>query len=247
MFLNRSSSRYRRPPRRGARLLSALAPVALAVVLVVPAAAQAEPKWFLNGKQVGSKREAVETWGSLQFASESLGKLECRMNGSGTVWNESEKGLGAMESISVRACTSGLHPCEEAGEVPSTFLTAEAPVAVIEEKAGTEKHYKAFRGKSSLPWPEELFENTEKQHQLAIRKVKLTMVIPCVGLEMPIEGSLEPTYINGSKNGLTPSRWGWAITTGGPVLPLISPQGESFGPSGEALQVGSDVQLITAK
>jgi hypothetical protein len=166
------------------------------------------------------------------------------MSGSGNVGNESEKGLGAIELITFGDCTTEPRVCpEEGGE----FLSTEAPVALVEEKVGTEKEYKAQRGQSSLPWPEELGENTEKQNQLVIRKVKLTYVIRCIDLEVPTEGTLEATYINGVKNGLSPSRW----VIGGKVpgkepIHFTSPDGEVF-PTGEAIQVGSRVQLLTAK
>jgi hypothetical protein len=242
MFLNRSSDRYRRLPRRGVRLLSALAPLALAVVLVVPAVAQAGPQWFINGIRAGSEREEVEMWGNLQFQSSQLGKMACHMNGSGSVWNESEKGLGLMDFFNTGACIVEPNVCPEGG----IFVTAEEPVYLVKEGSGTEKFYKPKRGLSSLPWPEELSENTEKKHRLTIRNMKLTTAVPCLGLEVPMEGTLEANYVNGTKNGLSPSHWRIGGEERKCVCFIIRP-GEAAGATGEATVVGSGVQLVTAK
>jgi hypothetical protein len=47
---------------------------------------------------------------------------------------------------------------------------------------------------------------TEPQHRPAPHGcVKVTLVVPQAGFEMPFEGTLEPEVVNGAKNGLAPS------------------------------------------
>jgi hypothetical protein len=171
------------------------------------------------------------------------------------VWNESEKGLTAVEGWEPYLCSSA--PINgKGGCAGQSFVTAEGAVELIEETIGSERHWKAKRGLRTMPWPGELFETTEKTISLNMRKIKIYLDCPAEGLEVPYEGNLEPKVINGVKNGLNPSKLLFE-GQGGKTNYLVTcdigcvenEEIELF-VSGELTMLGTDVagvQLITAR
>jgi hypothetical protein len=103
-----------------------------------------------------------------------------------------------------------------------------------------------------LPWKGEVIEgpNAEKTTSLKdkLGPVHMDLVLPCEKFEVPMEGTLEPIIVNGTKNGLKPSHLqfeGKGGSTGHLMWAL--PEREVF-VSGEMKLLGtSSQQLITAE
>jgi hypothetical protein len=103
-----------------------------------------------------------------------------------------------------------------------------------------------------LPWQAEGTEKLETElfKRVSISGVKLTVVAPCFAAEIPFEGTLEPTVINGSRNGLKPSRLVFE-PIGGKRLSLTTKdlgtekELNSLFVSGEVKDNGESVQLMT--
>ena len=227
---------------RPRRSLIGLAPVLAAAALLIPpvAADAANQRWFINGVVAETQHSGVIDWGTLSVENHFLGKLQCTTVSSGAVWNEGETGFGATALTTIGACTSEPTPCEGA------FLAAEGPLELIK---GAPK-----RGKSSLPWQEEVFreESGEKLRHVKIKEVKLTLVMPCLNLELPFEGTLEPIYRDGDRNGLSPSRL--VFQGKGGTTSFLTTKALGTGEEenalhfvGEVAQDGTSVQLITAE
>jgi hypothetical protein len=231
------------------KLLRGLAPVlAVAALGMVPAVAQASPKFFINGKLAESKHESIVNFGKITLENHFLGKIKCENLASGNIWNESEKGLGNTEGYTTYGCTAEPTPCA------GVFATAEQPVEVTERLIGSEKKKYAQRGKSDLPWTGEVVQEEagEKLKKIKTNGIKVTIVMPCLNLEIPFEGALEPIATNGAKNGLNPShltfqgkggKTGFLTTT-----KLGTAEENNIGYTiGEVVTVGPDVELINAE
>ena len=230
------------------KLPMAFAPalVVAALAMMLPAIAQASPKFLINGVAAGAKHEAIIQYGPITLENHFLGKIKCQNLASGNIWNESEKGLGNTEGYTTYSCTS--EPLACAG----VFATAEKPVEVTERIVASEKKKVAQRGATDLPWEGEAVEEEggEKLKKIKTHGIRVTVVVPCLTMEVPFEGVLEPISINGIKNGLFPShlvfqgkggKTGFLTTTA-----LGTKEENNIGyVIGEISTVGSNVELIT--
>jgi hypothetical protein len=239
------------------KLRGLLVPVLAAAAFgAVPAFAQAEPQFFVNGKVQGASHQNATEWGTLTLKSPFWGKITCKVIVGAPVWNETTKGLGATEGWEPFVCS--MPECLKG----SSFISAENAVKLVErinEKKETIKE--AVRGSSSLPWPSRLVPlaestvglhlgNTEKT---PIEPVKFLVNCPGEGFEVPYEGTLQPRMVNGTKNGLKPSHLIFE-GEGGKTGYLITPDicgGEcsmaNVTVEGELTILGTTQQLITAE
>jgi hypothetical protein len=190
------------------RLLMTLAPVAaLAAFSVPPAVGQAAPQFRINGVLAGANKQNVVQFGTITMKSPFWGEIKCNLLVGAPVGNESEQGVASVDGWG----TWGCHATELRGK---TFITPENAVQVI-ERLNTEKHIinEPKRGETSLPWPSRPVTtpeattalhigNTEK---LPLEPVKFIVDAPEELFEVPYEGTLQPRWINGTKNGLKPS------------------------------------------
>jgi hypothetical protein len=236
-----------------AKLLRGLA-VVLGVVAfaAMPTVAQAHPKFFINGKKAGSAHEPIIGYGAVVLENTVIGKLVCQNLASGNVWNETtegtEKGLANTEGYTTYNCTA--EP-----ECKGVFATAEKPVEVTEkENSNKEKVHVAQRGPSTLPWTGEAVEEEggEKLKKIKTHGIKVTIVAPCLSIEIPFEGALEPISVNGAKNGLHASHLtfeGKGGRTGFLTTPIFGAEKEeNIGyTSGEVTVIGQGVQLISVE
>jgi hypothetical protein len=214
------------------KLLVGLGPLAVAAALAVPAAQaalppiKAFPKVFINGvKATKTPRPAIVA-GHILLHNGTIGNLECNNVTTGNTFNETtegtEKGFLDSTGYTTFECTAGA-PCKvhnTKGElVEGIYATAEAPPTTI----GTETHN---AGISSLPWTGEFIERETERKQVLTKPVKIWVVLPpatvgegtgCAGTEIEFETQegktekengyeLAPIWVNGSKNGLKPSR-----------------------------------------
>jgi hypothetical protein len=231
-------------------LLPMLGVVAL---VLTPASAQAV-KFFINGKAAGTKHEPIVTYGAIELENTTLGIIKCQNLASGFLWNETtegtEKGKGETDGYTTYACTSSNEVCGPNGGI---FATAENPVFVTEKVIGGKSEKVAERGTSTLPWTGETIEEegTEKNLKIKTHGIRVTIAIPCIPLEVPFEGALEPISINGQKNGLTPSRLrfeGKGGKTGVLKTTRLGTGEAEFGyTKGEVSTVGEKVELIQIK
>jgi hypothetical protein len=212
------------------------------MLFAAPAVASATPQWFINGNLAGAKHEVVLGYGTLTMENKSLGRVRCQTLTLGSVWNESEKGEGPTEGFATYGCTSEPLKCS------GVFISDERPVAVKKE---TGVKPQAIRQAGPLPWPGKLTE-TEKQTRL-ITEPLLTVVMPCLNLEVVFEGVLEPLFVNGIGNGLTTShlQFGSGTRCRGCVLFTTGlgtePEANIGYFTGEAAMIGANVELITAR
>jgi hypothetical protein len=231
------------------KLLISLASVlALATFAMAPAVAPAL-QFKINGKVTGSTHTNVTVYGALTLKSEPFGEFKCKIVAGAPVWNEAEKGLNAVEGWEPFICKyvgSG-KGCEK-----QSFITAEGAVELIEEKTTEKTTFKAKRGLKTLPWPGEPFETTEKTNSINMHKIKMYIDCPTEGLEVPYEGNLEPKWVNGVKNGLSPSRLvfegeggktSWLATCSLHGCFPENKESELF-VSGELFELGTSQQLI---
>jgi hypothetical protein len=219
--------------------------VVLIALSVAPALAEASPRWLINGQPAGAKHKANIGYGTITLENAVLGKISCQTITSGSIFDESEKGRGLTEGFETSDCTTEPTRC------PGSFVSAERPVAVKEEP-GTHKPQAVFVH-GELPWTGELAEKEvpEKRRTLKISTPLLTVVMPCLNLEVPFEGVLEPLFVNGIGNGLTPSHLqfqGKGGTTGFLTTNKLGTEKEDDIAylSGELATVGGDVELLTA-
>jgi hypothetical protein len=230
-----------------------LAPMLGVVVLVLtPAPAQAG-RFFINGALATTKHEPNVFYGKVELQNSTLGKIKCENLASGNIWNEvtegTERGAGISEGYTTYGCTAEPNVCPEGG----IFATAENPVYVTEKEIGGKKERVAERGTSTLPWSGKVVEEegTEKLTKIKTNGIKVTIAIPCIGLEVPFEGALEPIAINGVKNGLSPSKLqfqGKGGKTGFLKTKALGTGEAEIGYTiGEVASVGEKVELITTK
>jgi hypothetical protein len=229
------------------KLLVGLAPALVVALLLIPAVAQATPKFYINYVQAGKKHEPNVIYGQIELQNHFLGKIKCQNLASGNIWNESEKGLGNTEGYTTYSCTAE-PKCE------GVFATAEKPVQVTEKTIEGVKRHIAERGATDLPWAGEVVkeETGEKLTKIKTHGISVTIVVPCLSLEVPFEGALEPISLNGAGNGLTPShlvfqgkggKTGYLTTT-----KLGTAEENNIGYTiGETNSVGSAMELITAE
>ena len=230
------------------KLPMAFAPaLAVAALVLMPAIAQASPKFFINGIAAGAKHEAIVQYGPISLENHFLGKIKCQNLASGNIWNSSEKGFGNTEGYTTYACTA--EPVACAG----VFATAEKPVEVTERIIASEKKKVAQRGATDLPWEGEAVqeEGGEKLKKIKLY-VSLTAVMPCLNLEVQFKGTLEPLSINGLANGLSPSHLLFQGNGGqtGFLTTAKFGSGEEVSRgylSGELTTVGGNVELVTAE
>jgi alpha-tubulin suppressor-like RCC1 family protein len=172
-------------------------------------------KWKSNGAALSTEKSPVFGLGTLTLENASdnnlpIGKVTCHTLVGGSLWNEGEAGLGSIEDFG----TSPMSCTKEPNACPGAFMTAEPriPEKPVEVERGTEKVLVGKRAKSSLPWHTEMNEvETEKVKSLVdkITKIGLTLVNPCsqpAPFEYEFEGTLEPKVLNGTKNGLSPTK-----------------------------------------
>jgi hypothetical protein len=189
--------------KRFQALMVALA--AAAPLLVLPVAAHASPRWFINDRLAGVKHEGLVSYGEVALENNQLGKISCQTIAAGSFWNESEKGFGPTEGFTTYDCTTEPSPC------PGAFVTAERPVKVVKriEKEGLKEtvKYEGVHESGTLPWSGEAIaeEGGERLRKIRTHGILMTLVMPCLNLEVPFEGALEPIATNGTKNGLNPS------------------------------------------
>jgi hypothetical protein len=238
-------------PRKRLQVLTA--GLAVATLLWLPAAAAATPQWRLNGLTAGPTKQDVVQFGTLTLTSKVFGEFKCKIVAGAPVWNESGKGVNAVEGWQPFLCKSA--PINgKGGCIGQSLVTAEGGVELIVEGTTEKPLYTPKRGLRSLPWPGELFETTEKTTSLNIHKIKIYIDCPAEGFEVPYEGNLEPKVINGSKNGLSPSKLVFE-GQGGKTTYLVTcalegcvenEKTELF-VSGELTMLGTTQQLITAR
>jgi hypothetical protein len=143
--------------------------------------------------------------------------------------------------------------CSKEPKCPAAFVSGERSVKLLTVQRGTEKELIARHGAPTLPWKGEVTEGTEKKRHLKISGVHMTLVDPCDGFEIPMEGTLEPFITNGTKNGLHPSSLtfegkGGAIQTGHLIVGSFPPTENEVFVSGKMTIVGTSAQqLITAE
>jgi hypothetical protein len=209
-------------------------------------------EWKSNGVKIGLGHNLISNWGSLTFENPVtlIGKMTCPTLLGGGIWNEGTESVGFenLEAFTTSACSK-----EPA--CPGAFMTSEPPLRLATIEKGTEKEVVARRQASSLPWSGEVIEgeNIEKAKALKVKisGIHMSLVSTCEHLELPIEGTLEPLFINGAKSGLKPSHLLFE-GKGGSTGHLINTFGftqterEIF-VSGELKIDGAGQQLITAE
>jgi hypothetical protein len=233
--------------------------LAVAAVCAVPAVAQAEPKWHVNGTLIGPEKINVTEWGTLTMKSPLWGEISCKVLAGAPVWNEGPLATekeGAWEGLEPFVC----HASKLRGK---TFISAENAVKLVERvNTKGETVFEAVRGASSLPWPSEpvTVEGKTRMKILGPRGAEtgLKFLINAPEetggpFEVPYEGTLEPRLVNGTKNGLKPSHLEFE-GEGGKTGFLKTPDicgGEcamsDLYIKGELLLLGSMQQLVTAE
>jgi hypothetical protein len=215
------------------RKLPGLAPVlAIAALLAMPVVTQAAvPRWFINGGLATTRHEPVFFLGETKIHNAILENFACENFVASTLWNEVEEGTerGFEETVGYGTweCKSpnAVKVTNERGvEQEGIFATAEGP-----PEAKTEKAHKT--GSTSLPWTGELTEKEPKagvhEKYIVTHNLKIWIVIPlctemggtgkgggCLlaGSEIPFEDREGPEekaelkFVNGTKNGLSPSK-----------------------------------------
>jgi hypothetical protein len=233
------------------KLLISLASVlALATFAMAPAAVAESMEYKQNGQVIGTQHENVTLFGPLTLKSSYFGEFSCKVVAGAPVWNEAGMALNAVEGWEPFVCKyTGTGPgCKQ-----QSFVTAEEPVELVEETIGSEKQYKAKRGLRTMPWPGELFETTEKTKSLNMHEIAIYLDCPTEGLEVRYEGNLEPKYVNGVKNGLSPSKLvfegkggktSYLVTCS--LIGCVEEEKTELFVSGELSVLGIGQQLITA-
>lgn len=154
------------------KLFTGLVPLlAIAAFVIAPAAAQAEPHWYIKGKLVESTPVPLKSGGSLTF--NALGaSIKCKVADVEEVWNPIGGGAGQdlMTTFALTACKNKI-------------ASAACPKGPITVKA------------EILPWPSHLFsEFPGPVIRDEIQKVRIW--IGCAGTAGTIgdefEGSLMP-------------------------------------------------------
>jgi hypothetical protein len=240
--------------RRFQALMVALAGAAL---LALPAAAQATPRWFINGVLAGSTKQNVVAVGTLTMDNKLFGEWKCKVLAGLAVGNESEKGTAQVETWEPFDCSA--KECQGVA-----YVTAEVPPEELEPVRPEEEiRYPDLRRRFStgvtgeaslLPWPSELISDEAGKSALKMRKMKLFLGCPAEAFVVPFGGYIEPPVVNGVKNGLNPSHIVFE-GKGGHTSYLVSPDIEGGKEtensdlffSGELTTLGTGEELITAE
>lgn len=229
--------------------------LAVCAVLAVPAVVQANwPHFYINGVKAGKTKIPIFNFGTVTLENFEVGKLHCQNLLAGNVWNEesekTEKGLGNTEGYTTYNCV-GEPACT--GE----FAAAEKPVELTEREVTNHENKKvkekvAMRGGTTLPWTGEAIEPEPGLREVKTHGVKVTIIDPCIPIELPFEGELDPIAENGKKNGLFPGKLVFEgkggkthyLTT--PDLPTTNEEniGYTFG---ELSTLGTSEQLINTE
>jgi hypothetical protein len=205
------------------------------------AAASATPQFSINGALAGAAKQNVVQYGTLALDSTFLGEWKCRVIAGGPVWNEAGNGFASVEAWRPYDCSAPSCPG------PAYVRTEEGPEPIEES---TEK-YRPLRRPSTLPWPAETVAPEAGVSRLKIRKIKFFLQCPAEAVEVGFSGGpLEPLIVNGTKNGLSPSRVvfeGKGGKTGSlPGIGVGSDEVELF-LSGELATLGMGQELVTAR
>jgi hypothetical protein len=175
--------------------------LAVAVCAGAPAMAQATPQFKVNGNLLGTQKQAVILFGNLTLKNKMFGEWKCKIVADMLINNEAGGGLGNWEGWSPFLCESTM--C--AGQ---SYVTAEENVK-LEEKVNAkgETEYSAIRGAKTTPWPASLKkqETTEKKVSWITKKMHIIINCPKETFEPNFTGFIEPHWVNGIGNGLTPS------------------------------------------
>jgi hypothetical protein len=241
------------------KLRGLLVPVIAAAAFgAVPAVVQAEPQFKVNGI-VPLGHANVTQWGILKMKSPFWGTITCKVIVGAPVWDEATEGkpvhgVSAYEGWEPFVCS--MPECLKG----TAFISAETAVKlIVRENTHKELVYEAKRGESSLPWPARAVSETEavgvhmgNTEKLPEQPVKFLVNCPGEGFEVPYEGTLQPHYVNGSRNGLKPSHMVFESSerTGYLKTPDIC-GGEcamsELDIEGELTTLGTQQQLITAE
>ena len=228
------------------RLTVQMTALAVAIALAMPALAQAAPQFHINGNLVGATQQSAVGFGTLTLSNSRFGEFKCKVLMGWTVGNESEKGVGGIEQWHPFQCT--------AKECQGSALVTPEGLELIEETHGTEKIYSPKIIKPNMPWPLELLTFGTGKAKVNTRKMKMYLVCPQEGLEVPFNGNLEPHLVNGLKNGLSPSHLVFE-GKGGSTSWLSSPaicggcesEEDNLYLSGELTVIGASEELVTAE
>jgi hypothetical protein len=181
--------------------LGLVAVLAVAACAGAPAMAQATPQFKVNGNLLGTPKKGVIVFGNLSLKNKMFGEWKCKIVADMLVNNENGAGLGNWE---------GWEPflCQTTACQGQSYVTAEENVK-LEEKVNAkgETEYSAIRGAKTTHWPVELKkqETTEKKVSLITHKMHLIINCPKESFEPNFTGFIEPHWVNGIGNGLTPS------------------------------------------
>lgn len=234
-------------------LASALAVGALVVVPVVTQATPL-PKFLVNGVKAGKTKVSIFNFGSVSLENSEVGKLKCSNLLAGNIWNETtegtEKGLGNTEGYTTYNCV-GEPAC------PGEFAAAEKPVELVErERTGPHgekvKEKAAQRGGTTLPWSGEAIEPEPGLREIRTHGVAVTIIDPCIPIELLFQGELTPIAENGKKNGLYPGKLIFE-GKGGLTGHLVSPELSSINEQnigytyGNLSTLGTNEQLINTE
>ena len=232
------------------KLFAGLAPlVAAATLFAAPAAAQT-PQFKVNGVLAGLTKINVTEFGKLTFTNSFIGEFKCPILAGAPVWNEGELGHVALEGWQPYLCTTKAGGAVK--ECPNAYVTAEDAVELhTEENTKTKKiEYSVGHGKTNLPWYGELEEPEPGLVKEKLSNVVLLMNCPNQGLELSFTGTLEPTIVNGKKNGLFPGHLTFEGQGGktGLLRAFVLPEAEEpLYVSGELAEVGTGEQLINTE
>jgi hypothetical protein len=153
------------------KLYGALLPLfAVAAFVIVPAAAQAEFHWYVNGTRLPftSAKTQVITGGTLTLTANNGITVKCGVLDSGNIWNVSLATSGKDE---INAFIN--YECES---IPTTTC----PTVSIAAKG--------------LPWPTELAAGPVDKIGTVAKPIEVT--VNCSGTLLTFAGTLSPKIIN---------------------------------------------------
>jgi len=205
------------------------------------------PEFQINGVLAGAAKQNLVVIGALTLHTKLLGEFKCKILAGGQIWNEGGQGVAAFDAWEPFLCSAP----ECKGQ---SLVSVEQAVELIEGGTTEKPTYTPKRGSTSLPWPTEAIIPEAGTTRLNIRKMRLVLVCPEEGVEIPFTGNLEPRVVNGAGNGLFPTHLLFE-GEGGKTSFLSSPfllcdelpkDCELFA-SGELTMLGTSQQLITAE
>jgi alpha-tubulin suppressor-like RCC1 family protein len=183
------------------------------------------PEFVSNGNVVGAAMVPTFVAGEVTLEDNLFGKLQCRLAGTGNLWNEAERGRANIESLLA-------YPCRGESESVCRGMALMAETTSSPPWAAQELHRATVEGVTV--------------HKLRMPGMSFKLIDPCTAIETVFEGMLDPKLASGLSIRV-PARLEFSAESGQLTGTSLPPDPLSLTGGARPIKlVGESMQVITA-